>query len=169
MPLELVNRPVRFNLTFEDRDKNKSRSQIQFPSTVTIADLAANLATIEGLFAALSNAYIVDGTISIDLRQTTVPTEPAPEASDVERKGVFTFATTVENSFAKIEIPSVANEFVVDGTNRLNLLSPTVAAFVAFMIEGLPGNLTGEPVNGPGNSITKLLTAKKIHRGSGKG
>lgn len=168
MPLVAAQRPVRFNLTIEDRDKNKSRCTIPFPATVTIADLITNLAAIEALVAALTDAYIVDGTISIDLKQTTVNATPPPETSDVERKGSFTFKTAVEGSFAKVEVPSIANTLVIDKTNLVNESDAAVAAFIAFMTGGL-GGLTGEPVNGVGNDITELINAKKIHRGSSKG
>lgn len=168
MPLTAAARPVRYNLTLQDRDGNKGRCEISFPSTISIVDLVTNLAAIEALVAALSDAYIVDGTISIDLRQTTVNANPPPETSDVERKGSFVFKTEVEGSFAKIEIPSIANTVVIDGTNLIDKSNVAVAAFVNFMIGGLL-DLTGSPVNGPGNDITELVTAKKIHRGSSKG
>jgi len=166
MPLETAGRPVRVALSLEDRDRNKSNATIGLPSTVSIVDLITNLAAIEALVAGLSNANIVDGTISIDLRQSTA-WAPAAEASDVERKGVFTFATDNDGSFGKIEIPSVDNTHVMDGSNLLRLDSAPVAAFIAFMTGDTLG--LGRPVNGPGHDITRLLKAYKLHRGSSKG
>ena len=166
MPLEAAGRPVRFVLTLEDRDRNTSNVTISLPSTTSIVDLLGNLAAIEALVAGLSNANIVDGTISIDLRQSTA-WAPAPEASDVERKAVFTFETANEGSFAKIEVPSVDNNIVIDGTNLLNPDAVSVAAFVSFMTGGVPA--LGAPVNGPGHDITRLLKAYKMHRGSRRG
>lgn len=168
MPLVAANRPVRFSLTVQDRDKNKGRAEISFPSTISIVDLVTNLTAIEALIAALTDGYIVDGTIGIDLRQTTVAGTPPPETSDVERKGSFVFKTAVEGSFAKIEVPSFVNTAVIDKTNLIDESNVAVAAFVAFMTGGL-GGLTGAPVNGPGNDITELVNAKKIHRASSKG
>lgn len=166
MALEAAGRPVRFALTLEDRDYNKSNCTISLPSTTSIVDLVANLAAIEALIAGISNANIVDGTISIDLRQATA-WEPAPEASDVERKAVFTFATENDGSFAKIEVPSVDNDVVMDGSNLLRLDAVSVAAFIGFMTGGMAPIAT--PVNGPGHEITRLLRAYKMHRGSRKG
>jgi hypothetical protein len=168
MPLTAAARPVRYSLSMQDRDKNRSNASIAFSSTISIADLVTNLAAIEALVAALSDAYIVDGTISIDLRQTSLPAVPPPETSDVERKGSFTFTTAVEGSFAKIEIPSISNGLVIDKTNLIDEANPAVAAFIAFMTGGLVG-LTGNPVNGVGNDIVALANARKIHRASSKG
>lgn len=168
MPLTAASRPVRFTLSLQDRDKNKGRAEITFPSTISVVDLTANLAAIEALVAALTNAYIVDGSISIDLKQTTVNAGLPPESSDVERKGSFTFKTAVEGSLAKIEIPSIDPTVVIDKTNIIDESNVAVAAFIGFMTGGIAG-LTGTPCNGPGNDITELLHAKKIHRASSKG
>lgn len=168
MPLVAAGRPVRFSLTLQDRDRNKGRCEIVFPAAISIVDLVTNLGAIEALVAALSDAYIVDGTIGIDLRQTTVNADPPPETSDVERKGSFIFKTAVEGSLAKIEIPSFDNTLVVDLTNTIDINNVAVAAFTSFMTGGLAG-LTGAPVNGVGNDITELVNAKKIHRRSSRG
>lgn len=167
MPLALAGRPVAVTLTFQDRDRNKRTSTVNFPGTLTIADLAANLAAIEAAFAALSDAFIVDGTVTIDLVQTTVAAGPPPETSDVERKGSFVFKTEAGTT-AKLEIPSIANTLVVDDSNVIDRNDPAVQAFIGLVLNGIPP-VVGEPVTGSGISYSTFEIARKIHRGSSKG
>ena len=166
MPLVAANRPVSMTLTIKDLDNNKRTSSVIFPGTLSIADLLANLAAVETAVAGITNGFIVDGTITIDLLQTDPFGAGPPESSDVERKGVFTF-TTAAGTYAKYEIPSVDPTLVVDGSNVLDRSSPAVAAYVALMTGGIP--VLGQPVTGAGIPLEALFSARKIHRGSSQG
>lgn len=166
MPLQAANRPTVVTLTIADRDGNKRTTSIIFPGTLSIADLILNLAAVEAAVAGITNGYIVDGTITIDLVQTTVEAEPPPESSDVERKGTFVFLTDA-GTYAKYEVPSVDPALVVDGSNVLNRADPAVVTYVNLMT-GLNG-VIGDVVTGAGIPIASLFSAKKTHRASSKG
>lgn len=166
MPLEASNRPVEMTITIQDRDNNKRTTSVIFPGTVTIADILANLAAVEAAVAGITNGYIVDGTVTINLLQTTDAAEPPPESSDVERKAAFVFLTDA-GTYAKYEIPSVDPALVVDGTNVLDRNNAAVAAYVTLMTGGVPA--VGNPVTGAGIPLDELFSVKKIHRGSSKG
>ena len=147
MPLiAFGTRPTTISLSIQDRDGQRSNAQFQFPGSTTIVDLQARLSALEAVVNQISDGVVVDGTISINLEQTTAFTAP-PEASDVERKAVFTFDTANENSFAKIEVPSCDNSVVIDGTTTID---PLVSAALLAAIT------TGGGINGSGFEILRL-------------
>lgn len=166
MPLVSANRPVSMTLTIADLDNNKRTASVIFPGTLSIADLLLNLGAVEGAIAGLTNGFIVDGTITIDLRQTDPFGAGPPESSDVERKGVFVF-TTDAGTYAKYEIPSIDPSLVVDGSNVLDRANPAVQAYITLMTGGVAG--LGQPVTGAGIALDALFSAKKTHRGSSQG
>lgn len=166
MPLVAAGRPTAMTLTIQDLDGNKRTTSVIFPGTVTVADILANLAAVEAAVAGITNGFIVDGTVTIDLNQTDPFGAGPPESSDVERKAAFVF-TTEAGTYAKYEVPSVDPALVVDGSNVLDRANLAVQAYVTLMTGGLPA--VGNPVTGAGIPLEALFSARKIHRASSKG
>lgn len=153
-------------LTFQDRDNNKGSVEFRVDATVDIADLYAAIpATIVPAVAALSDAVLVGWTIAQRATETAPAT--AAEASDVERKGVFSFADA-DGRPVIVSVPSVLNTLVVDGTNVLNTAATAVADFIDLMTDGaVLGAL--QPISTAGEDVTRFVKAVKTHRKSSKG
>lgn len=159
MALGLGSTPIGVTIQVEDRDKNRGSCTFYFPPTLTVVDLVSAAAQAEAVVAVLSNGNIVGGSISIPLIQGTAPSTP-PEESDVERKGVLVFDTTNPASIGKVEIPSLDNSVVVDGTDVISSVSANalLTALVALNAQ-----------NGVGFDLTALRSAYKSHRRSRRG
>ena len=159
MPLILGQQPIGLTVTVEDRDKNRAGTTFYFPNTLTIVDLLSASAQAEAVVAALSNGNIVGGSISIPLTQNMSPSVPS-ENSDIERKGVLTFTTSNPASVGRLEIPSLDNSFVIDGTDVISgvTFDLAVAALISF-----------GATNGVGFDLTGLKEAYKRHRRSRRG
>lgn len=153
-------------ITFQDRDNNKGSVEFRVDAAVDIADLYAAIpATFIPVVSALSDAVVVGWTISQRATETAPAT--APEASDVERKGVFSFADA-DGRPVIASIPSVLNTLVVDGTNVLNASATAVADFIDLMTDGaVLGTL--QPVSTAGVDVTRFIKGVKTHRKSSKG
>jgi hypothetical protein len=155
------------NFTFRDRDNNTATLTLYAPSLAVTEDVAA-WASGDGavLVQALSNAVLTNISV-IQKYVEDAPATPA-EASDVERKGVFSF--NVEGAgHSTFRIPSFINEKVIDGTKFINTADTAVAAFIAAMVDsGLfdtyqLGNFRGDPLE------TLVGPPYKTHVGSNKG
>lgn len=165
MPLDLGPLPVRFTATIQDRDRNTGSATAYRNGFVTLAELEASLAAFEAAIALMTDGYIIGGSISIPLVQTTVPTEPLPpESSDVQRKASAVFRQS-NGRTAKYEIPSPSNLLVVDGSNVLDRASAAVLAYEAFMLN----NAVLGSVSGNGLALTRLESIRKIHRADSEG
>lgn len=168
MAFQLVPQLV-IDMKFEDRDRNIGRSSgnipitgvLDFASAVTYGIALVNVAQT------LSDATLTSFGLRVDVADDVVPAPQAPETSDVERKGVFSFELANRQS-GRFEIPSVKNGLVVDGTNVISTLDPLVAAFIAIVLNGPPGANNGFVTAG-GAQYTRFLRAYKAHRGSNKG
>lgn len=156
----------RVSVSMRDRDNNISNVGFNYPAANTIGNVEAELTgTVIPAIAAISDAVVVGYSINYGAGDDVAPV--APETSDVERKGVFTFR--VDNGqVVKYEVPSIRNTLVVDGTNVLNPADAAVIAFIAAItspgIEGL------QPVSNVGGLIVSQASpARKMHRRSSKG
>lgn len=158
---------TRMNFTFKDRDGNTATLTLYAPSLAVTEDVAT-WASTDGatIVQALSNAQITNISVIQSYIQDA-PTVPV-EASDVERKGVFSF--NVEGAgHSTFRIPSFINEKVIDGTKFINTADTAVAAFINAMVDdGLfdvyqLGNFRGDPLE------TLVGPPYKSHVGSSKG
>lgn len=159
MPLGLGSTPIGVTINVEDRDRNVGKCTFYFPPTMTVIDLVAAAAQAEAVVATLSNGNIIGGSISIPLIQSAAPSTP-PEESDVERKGVLTFLTDNPASTAKIEIPSLDNAVVVDGTDVISSVSANALLTALVSLNAM---------NGVGFDLVSLKSAYKRHRRSSRG
>lgn len=120
-------------VTFEDRDTNQSTVDFYVPEAAITADVAAFATTdLITTLAALSNASIRRVTLSRTYVNDAF-VQPV-EASDVQRKGVFTWLAN-DRTKSRNEIPSIKNELVIDGTDFINASDAGVAALIAMVVD----------------------------------
>lgn len=164
--MALERAPV-YNITFtlEDLDGNQSSFSTHALTQNTIAEMTADvdlryLPAIRGI----SNAVIrrVSYTTYYEEVDEAVV---AGEASDVQRKGNFNYVADNRGKVF-IEVPSLNNAVVIDGTNIINVSSGAGQTFNDLM---LGGGFVTRPVSYLGADINRLLRAYKGHRASSKG
>lgn len=157
-----------FNVTVgvRDRDNNYRTVSASYPSTNTIDNVTDEVTgSLIPAIQGATDGVVVGYTISLGAYDYAAP--EAGESSDVERKGVFGFRAN-NGQTMKIEIPSIKNTLVVDGTNVLDITDPLVLAVeAAYMTAGLDGLAATTSIGG-------VLAARegvphKIHRRSSKG
>ena len=155
------------SVSLVDRDSNKSTVNFHVPNTVTVGALADQMGTslipaIQGISDAVVESWSISQTAE-DLAAAAL----APESSDVERKGVFSFRAANGAPFV-CQIPSIKNTLVIDETNVINRADALVVAFIAAVVD--PGLLElGKPSTYLGSDIIQLDKARKTHRGSRRG
>lgn len=154
--------------TFKDRDNNKGSFSFNLNSSLSNLALEEAALDIAAAGAGVSNALLVGLSINRSYVETTNIAAQAPEASDVERKAVYVFQTD-EGQTVTVQIPSVDNTKVVDGTNILNPADAAVLAFsTLFLDTGL--GAANSPITVSGEDLTSLARpAYKRHRNSSKG
>ena len=161
---ELATRIV---YAFRDLDGNTSTLTLYAPDTVLGEDIQTWAeGTGYAAILAMTNASITGYSIITQVKQDAP--QLAVEASDVERKGTFTYPVQGGGS-STFNVPSVKNELVVDGTQVLDPDNAAVIAFHAMMedtglfdLVGL-GNFRGDKL------LPHIAAAKKTHRTSSKG
>lgn len=154
---------------FKDLDNNIGAFSFYLPGALESTDALAAATFIAQQAAPLSNGVLFTVTLSYTSFDSVAFNAAAPEGSDVERKGVFQFATDNRNLRTKLEIPSLNNIFVQNGTNAIKTDDPLVAAFIASMMNTGLG-AANSPITNSGQDLTALYgTPHKIHRGSSKG
>lgn len=157
-------------LSFRDRDKNPATLTLYFPGSESAANVqTAITGTLIPAVSALSDAVLTGYRYSFGARETDPAVlGAAPEASDVERKASFVFRDSGLGTM-KLELPSINNTFVVDGSNIIDPANASVAAFIDAIIDTGIADL--------GNFVTfrnlalieRVGSVKKIHRRSEKG
>lgn len=165
MPLTFAGRPITVSFSVEDFNGQRSTTEVSFPQTATVAEILAQVAVLEGIFAALTDGFLVSATINLRGRQTDDPGVGAPDTSQVGRKGVFVFETEAGTT-ATYEIPSLDRGLVTRGSNAIDLADPAIVAYEGFMTDGIVG-ITGAPVTGAGIGLARLVRA--YERGDDEG
>lgn len=168
--MALVEQPyIVVTLSYRDNDNNTARSEYYIPST-NILSLAAATAVAVALIAiiqTLTDAVIEAYSIRFEAFETDGAVLDAPETSEVSRKGRFKFRT-VARTTGVLEIPSIDNSLVVDGSNTISPLNPAVAAFIALVLDGPPGVNNGL-TTGSGVQYNQFISATKGHDRSSEG
>jgi len=154
-----------FTVSFIDRDGNTGSTSMKIADTVAAADIVdAFDTTIAAGIGAMSDAVVTGYTLTQSSQDPAYAT-PA-EASDVERKGTFSFRDSGNNPVV-VSIPSVKNTLVVDGTQVINTADTAVSTFVNLFITGVLGAV--RPISHAGLDVVRLKSAKKVHHKSSKG
>lgn len=154
---------VALSVTVQDYTGEKSDATVYFPANVAINLVIDELAAIQAIFAALTDGFIVGGTISQKLTQTDPFGVGPPATSDVNRKGIFTFRNS-GGTANKYEIPSIDRTLVGRGSNNLDQAADAIANYIDLMINGGVGALVSAPVTGAGLDIVALLSARETSR-----
>lgn len=157
--MALVPQAWKLNISFKDADNNPSSTSIHYPAVNPFADVDTAAGVAVGLFQALSDAVVTGYSVErVYAQDATAPI--APEISDVERKGYFSFRLD-DSRLTSISVPSIKNSLVIDGTNKINR---TDAAVLNFL-----NAVTGIATDSVGVGVGPVVKAEKRHRGSTKG
>lgn len=156
------------SISVTDRDLNTRQFSFPVSSGETFADIQTFVTgSVIPAVDALVNGIVTGYSVNFSADDVVVVNTDADEASDVERKGVFQFIAA-NKAISKIEIPSIDNAFVIDGTNLLNLQAPEVQALRDLWVP--TGTPAVQPVTMTGSSFVNLYDIPhKIHRKSSKG
>lgn len=165
--MALVQRPTYdVTLSLVDRDRNVSNLSVHIPTTSLIGAVETWVTgTLIPAVTALTNAVVKAYSISTSAVDDAA-VALAPEESDVERKGVFSFRAA-DGSAQLVSIPSLVNTVVIDETNVIDKADAAVIAFVNAILNTSAGLIT--PSSYLGSNIVLLDKAVKKHRGSSRG
>jgi len=115
--------------------------------------------------AGISDAVVVGWTLT---RQAVDSAPALPgEASDVERKGVFS-ALTDNGHTVTVSVPSILNTKVIDRTNQINLADAAVITFTNIL-DGTTLLDTAFMVSNRDEPVVEVIKGEKHHRASSKG
>lgn len=153
------------SITLIDLDWNTSSMSLHFPATEAIATVEGFITSnVLPALADISNAVVKSWSITRSAIDNAAVAD-APEESDVERKGVFSFRAA-DGSVAIVNVPSFLNDFVTDRTNLITTGATEVTTFITAITDGITGAL---PSTYLGSDIVRLDHARKMHRGSRRG
>jgi hypothetical protein len=155
-------------ITGLDRDKNRGSIQFYVSTANTVLEVITAIEnTIIPRVQAVSDMLITGWNISSAAELDDLSAQ-AVEASDVERKGVFSFGCA-DGSSMVLQVPSFLNTLVIDGTNTINTTAQAVIDFQEMIISDALLALV-RPRNYRGIDINSLVKAPyKRHRASNKG
>lgn len=153
-------------LTMMDREKNVATVGFYITNGGLLAVIeTAITATIIPAVEALSDAICIAWTLTTGARDHAPGL--APETSDVERKGTFSFRADNGAAYV-VAVPSIKNTLVIDETNVIDRTAGVVVTFVDMVIDGSILGIA-HPVTYLGADIVRLDKARKTHVGSSRG
>lgn len=159
---------VNISISLIDRDRNTSTLRYHVPSGVALGALEG--AVTDKLIPAIqgiSDAVVTGYTISVGAEDPDAVL--APETSDVERKGVFSFRAA-DGSTYTVSVPSIKNTLVIDETNKINKADALVTTFINSVLDPSFLELDAiHPTTYLASDIKSLAKAEKHHRGSSRG
>jgi len=165
--MALVERSYQLlTIQMRDRDLNKSSVEMRFSALADLTDFLLAIPTVVvAALAGISDAVVVGWTLT---RQAvdSAPADPG-EASDVERKGVFS-ALTDNGHTVTVSVPSIKNTLVIDRTNQINLADALVIAFTNIL-DGTTLLDTAFMVSNRDEPVIEVIKGEKHHRASSKG
>ena len=165
--MAFVRRPVwGLNFTVKDRDSNTSTLGFFVDSVNTVLEMETAVADfyLPDLQALTDGSIVSWGLTSV---WEDAAAALAPETSDVERKGVFSFRAANRAAFT-MSVPSIKNSLVIDRTNLINPVDTAVSKFISDMLSsGLLALV--RPRTYLGSDIASFEKAEKHHRGSTRG
>lgn len=154
---------LRFSILFSIRDAKgaTATTEMGVPDTVSLANLTAFAAALAPLINDIIKGAItrIGLVLAIDLPGGLRTTPDA--TSDVEEGARFQFST--ENGFySSMRLPTFDEQFIVAGSNAVDLEDADVDAFTTAMLEGITVNSTlVEPVDIRGEDLVAMRSAKE--------
>ena len=161
---------IKIIYTIKDNKGKLATMEIKVPTGLTVANYVEFAQQMGTLVVGMSIGQIVNVgvAITVDILPGW-PTAPGL-TSDVEEKGAFQYVAA-GNWRTGLQIPTLSELLVVDGSDALDMTDAAVIAFNDAMIDGilLPvGAVTVEPTDARENDITALVYARESFRASGK-
>lgn len=153
-------------LSLLDRDRNVGTMSMSINNGGLLAVIeTAITGTIIPAVQAITDAVVIAYTLSVGAHDHSAAA--AVEASDVERKGVFSFRAADGASYVT-QVPSIKNTLVIDRSNLIDLADAAVITFVNMITDGSILGVAA-PKTYLGSDIIGLVKAVKKHRGSSVG
>lgn len=161
MALVRATQPLPFSWSFVDNNGKPSSAGLYLPSGTVTGGIDTFAAGTRTEIIALTNAQLVGATASY----VYVEDAPivAPAESEVERKLVMSFNTSVRGVYVTLELPSPVFSIETRNTDEVDILNPLVAALGTAIVNGALGPGNG-PVTRSGGQITSLRRAYISHR-----
>lgn len=152
-------------ITLQDRDWNKSSMSLHLPVGAALATVETFITgTLIPAIQGITNAVVLSWSVTRHAIDNAVVAD-AEEASDVERKGVFSFRAADGSAYV-VSVPSLINDVVIDRTNLIDIGDALVVAFLDAMTAGITGAL---PSTYLASDLVRIDHARKMHRGSRRG
>lgn len=154
------------SLSLIDRDRNVSSMSVHIPTSSLIGAVetwvsGTLIPAVQGISDAVVKAWSIS-TSAVDDAAVAL----APEAADVERKGVFSFRAADGSAYV-VNVPSILNTVVIDETNIIDKTDAAVIAFRDAMLN--TSGLLITPSTYLASDLIMLDKAVKHHRGSSHG
>lgn len=149
-------------LTFVDNDGDKGRTSFYIAGTEAYADAYTGAQAVGAAMQAISNGVLSGITLTRSAYEDALNFQTMSEASEVQRKGVFTFKGVNPAVKTKLEVPSLNSAFVVDGAHVLNVADAAVQAVISAVIANATTNRA--------EALTEAAdTPRKLHRNKPEG
>lgn len=126
------NPTYQLTISFVDRDGNKGSTEFFVDTVNTILEVITAIETnLIPAVQALSDAVVTGWSLTSSASDRE-PATPA-ETSDIERKGVFSFLADNGATYT-LQIPSIKNSLVVDGSNIIDRSQAAVTTFINMVL-----------------------------------
>jgi hypothetical protein len=153
-------------LSLLDRDRNVGTLSFNINNGGLLAVIeTAITGTIIPAVQAITDAVVIAYSLTVGAHDHSAAA--AVEASDVERKGVFSFRAANGSSYV-VAVPSFKNTMVIDRSNLVDLADAAVITFVNMVTDGSILGIAA-PKTYLGSDVIGLVKAVKTHRGSSRG
>lgn len=161
---------VKIIYTIKDNKGKLATMEIKVPTGLTVANYIEFAQEMGTLVVAMTIGQIVN--VGVALTVDILPGWPTDPGltSDVEEKGAFQYLVA-GNWRTGVNLPTLSELLVVDGSDNLDLTDAAVIAFNDAMVDGilLPvGAVTVQPTDARENDIEALIFARERFRASGK-
>lgn len=159
--------PTEVQYTFIDRENTRATTSLFLPSAgalfVNASAIYNNALAIGVALQALSDCVLIAINVVFSGRDNA-----AVGAGEVERKGVFTFATDGGTDYTT-GVPGFKDALLNTDRRSISIVSgddtPEVDAFITALLAGPPGYANGA-TNAGGRSLVRAVEAHKEHGSS---
>lgn len=162
---------VKIIYTMKDNKGKLSTFEVKVPTGLTVANYIEFAQEMGTLAVNITTGQIVNVgvALTVDIAGLGWPTAPGV-TSDVEEKAAWQFVTA-GNFYTGLQVPTLSELLVVDGSDALDETDAAVIAFRDAMVDGilLPvGAITVQPTDSREDDIEAMIYAREVFRASGK-
>lgn len=157
---------VTIRYEIQDIVGKKSFTKVRVPTGTTIAQYTGFAQAMAQLIADVNTGVITRAGVCVSLDLSGLGLKAlAAAGSDVAEKLQWLFNTAVTGFKAKLRIPGLDDQYVVEGSNAIDLSDPDVMALETALVDGQAVTAgTISATNGRGHDITGTSTAKQAFR-----